>query len=122
MKKDQKQETIGHTRGEWKVRFLNSDPDSDFFVEAANPGKPYGIEIMMDDYGDHNGYPREQRLADAKLIAAAPKMLEALKEIFESRNEIISDMDFCQEGRGELVKWKFNLIEEAIKKATGSNA
>lgn len=74
-----------HTPGEWKVRFMRpDDPDSMFFVEAPNNNKPeigYGIEIMMDDYGDHNGYTREQRLADAYLIAAAPVLLKTLKEV-----------------------------------------
>ena len=70
-----------HTKGEWKVRFLGEAEDADFFVEAPNPSQPYGIEILGDDYGDHCGYPREQRLADAILIAQAPSMLQTLKEV-----------------------------------------
>lgn len=63
------------TPGPAKVRFFRpDDPESDFFVEAPNTLMPelgYGIEVLMDDYGDHNGYPREQRLADANLLADA---------------------------------------------------
>ena len=63
---------LGITKGEWKIRLF---PDGDdFFVEAPNLNKPelgYGIEIMQEDFGTHNGYPREQRLADAVLIADA---------------------------------------------------
>lgn len=73
---------MNHTPGPWKVRYLKSDDqESGFFVEAKNNNMPelgYGIEIMGDDYGDHNGYPSKQRLADAKLIAAAPDMFEVL--------------------------------------------
>lgn len=64
------------TKGEWKVRFWNDDQDSDFFVEAPSRGFPHNIEIMGDDYGEHNGYPREQRLADATLIALAGNLAQ----------------------------------------------
>ena len=96
-----------HTPGEWKVRFFRpSDPESDFFVEANNNNMPqlgYGIEILQDDYGDHNGYPREQRLADAKLIAAAPDLLKALKYAVRFLKKEECDVEY---------------IESAIKKAT----
>lgn len=53
----------------------------DFFVEAIEPKSHIGkIEILMEDFGEHSGYPREQKLADAKLDAAAPEMLELLQE------------------------------------------
>lgn len=78
-----------HTPGPWKVRFINpiNPSEGDFFVEAKNNNMPnlgYGIEILGDDYGKHNGYPREQRLADAKLIAAAPKLLSLLKKLMNA--------------------------------------
>lgn len=72
------------TPGKWHVRFLGgeNDGENDFFVESRKQeGQAYGIEIMMDDYGNHNNYPREQRLADAKLIAASKGMYEALVNI-----------------------------------------
>jgi len=80
-----------HTPGDWKVRFFREDdPEAGFFVEAANNNKPelgYGIEIMMEDFGDHNGYTLEQRLADAKLIAASPKMLKAIELLLDGKIE-----------------------------------
>jgi hypothetical protein len=46
---------------------------------------------MADDYGDHVGYPREQRLADAKLIAAAPELLSALIELKDLMQGVIDE-------------------------------
>jgi hypothetical protein len=104
-----------HTKGEWKLRFFadKDDGECDFFVEAPNLNKPnlgYGIEIMQDDYGEHNGYPREQRLADAKLIAASPEMLEALCEAKRMYEEL-------QPAGG----WQgvYEQITSVIKKAIG---
>lgn len=68
-----------HTPGPWNIRFFrDAEPSMGFFVQAANNNMPnigYGIEIMQEDFGDHNGYPLEQRLADAILIAGAPDLL-----------------------------------------------
>lgn len=95
-----------HTPAPWKVRFLGGKDDGEntFFVEAKNNNMPqsgYGIEIMMEDFGDHNGYTREQRLADANLIAAAPDLLEALIEIIK-----ISDRkhDAWDKGKAAVLK------------------
>jgi hypothetical protein len=100
-----------HTPGPWKIRFMGSGAIEDgFFVEAKNNNKPelgYGIEIMMEDAGDHNGYPLEQRLADAKLIAAAPELLEALIAAKK-----------LAEFQGLETTETYNIINSAITKAT----
>jgi hypothetical protein len=107
---------IKHTPGPWKVRFMREeDIDRGFFVEAANNNKPelgYGIEIMGDDYGDHNGYPASQRLSDAKIIAAAPDMLDAL---ITAKDAIDDLMDIADGYDKDLEK-----VIAAIKKATGA--
>lgn len=71
----------------WRIRYAEpNDPESFFFVEAdlEKDGHYPRIEVMQEDFGDHNGYDRETRLADANLIVAAPKLLEALKVCFKS--------------------------------------
>jgi hypothetical protein len=82
------------TKGEWRVR-VSSDGD-DFFIEAPNLNMPqlgYGIEIMGDDFGDHNGYPFEQRMADAKLIADAGNTAQLCgllpSELLKQRDELL---------------------------------
>jgi hypothetical protein len=73
----------------WRIRKANDEEEkSDFFVEADLPdAKKYKhfprVEVMQEDYGDHNGYTYEMRLADAKLIVLAPKMKEAIDEVLE---------------------------------------
>lgn len=79
---------MARTKGEWRIRFMNAqnedDGECDFFIEATEPKNQIGkIEIMMEDFGEHSGYPRDQKLADAKSISMAPKMLETLKEILD---------------------------------------
>ena len=84
---------LGITKGEWKIRLFPEGDD--FFVEAPNLNKPelgYGIEIMQDDFGTHNGYPREQRLADAVLIADAGNTAQKCgllpSELLRQRDEL----------------------------------
>ncbi len=88
------------TKGEWKIRLFPEGDD--FFVEAPNLNKPelgYGIEIMQDDFGTHNGYPREQRLADAVLIADAGNTAQKCgllpSELLRQRDELKEALKVC---------------------------
>lgn len=61
----------------WRIRYYDSnDADSFFFVEADLPNAEENnhhprLEVMQEDFGDHNGYTREMRLSDGKLIVEA---------------------------------------------------
>ena len=108
-----------HTPAKWKIRFHGGkdDGENDFFVEAKNNNMPqlsYSIEILGDDYGDHNGYPRCQRLADAKLIAAAPDLLEALQTLQTAIGYAAENNTLHVLGKQDI-----DLIDAAIFKATG---
>ena len=93
---------LGITKGEWKIRLF---PDGDdFFVEAPNINMlelGYGIEIMQDDFGEHNGYPREQRFADAILIADAGNTAQKCgllpSELLQQRDELREALNNCRE-------------------------
>lgn len=108
------------TPGPWGVRFLNeSQPEEGFFVEAPNNNMPelgYGIEILMEDFGEHNGYPLEQRLADARLIAAAPEMLEVLQHSRFALNVLMSQAP--DNSDKDWIKDYIDVIEDTIKKVT----
>ena len=90
----------------WKVREGNGL----LFVESSKEtlGTPYGQEILADDY--HN---EDWKKHDAKLVAAAPKLLSALQDAviglewkFENQYSQFDKAD------GEkLQEWKELIIE-----------
>lgn len=101
----------------WRIRTFSDDKNSMFFIEADLPdaeknGHYPKIELMMEDYGDHNGYTREIRMADAKLIVAAPIMLEALQHIVEYWNRDRND-----KAMHDALWHIIEVADEAIKKA-----
>lgn len=65
------------TPGGWRHRRLNEDDPG--FVEARVPGKPYGQEILGDDYFSHL-----DRASDAAYIARlSPDTIKAVLEALE---------------------------------------
>ena len=69
-----------HTPGPWRIK---SDPmhfDTLTTVEGGAIGvrKPFGVQMIVQVGGDSDFQEAE---ANARLIAAAPELLEALKEI-----------------------------------------
>lgn len=72
----------------WRIRKVDNEEDSFFFIEgdlkdAEKNGHYPRVEVMQEDFGDHNGYTHQIRLADAELIVSAPKMKEAITEVLE---------------------------------------
>lgn len=66
----------------WHIRYYSKNPEDGFFIEADSVnGGIYNTEVMGEDFGEHNGYTVEKRLADAILISKAPEMFEMLKKI-----------------------------------------
>ena len=92
----------------WIIRHIEPEiPESDFFIEAdkLNESDPYNIEVMGEDAGDL--YPKEVKLADAKLIVVSHEMLEALQWF----------VDRCDKGEIRSKK-TYARFKELIKKAT----
>jgi hypothetical protein len=79
------------TPGPWRIQFMDPEnpEESDFWVKSDhNPVVHYGTDIMAEDFGEHNGYPREQRLADAHLIAASQDLLQMLTDLTEHEKRV----------------------------------
>lgn len=101
-------------------------PESGFVKSDHNDVVDYGTDILCDDHGDHNGYPDEQYIADLKLVAAAPELLEAHDSIFNK----LQDPNFLNflrlaENKEAKLKLCINIMTEiinisgnVIKKAT----
>ena len=103
---------MAHTKGEWKY-------------DNGTPSKWDGIKCYQGDIASENGEylgiiigkTLKQQQSNAKLMAAAPDMLEALKKsLFHvelARDRVLRHTSLWHEIDAELV-----LIKEAIKKAT----
>ncbi|PVH26975.1 hypothetical protein [Sphingobacterium corticibacter] len=66
----------------WRIR----RSDGFFFIEADLPnaeqnGNYPRIEVMQEDYGDHNGYTEEIRSYDAQLISKSQQMLDFINRL-----------------------------------------
>ncbi len=85
-----------HTPGPWSVRYLKDRGGEvrDCFVTAPDVnGFTYDAEILGDDeYRD--GIDR--KIADCKLIAAAPAMLEIIKRLHDINGYISLPVDRTQ--------------------------
>lgn len=74
----------------WEIR----EEGEFFFIQGYLPGAkgkdifemPAGhyprIEVMQEDFGDHNGYTEELRRYDALLISKAPELLKMLERVY----------------------------------------
>jgi len=94
----------------WRIRKVSNEDNSFFFIEADLPnaeenGHYPRVEVMQEDFGDHNGYTREIRMADAELIVSAPKMKNAIIEILEVLNS---------KGTVPNIEWIKNRLTETI--------
>lgn len=86
------------TKGKFELRFMTydeqDDGECDVFIEAEEGKSQIGkIEIMMEDFGEHSGYPREQKLADAHFIVEAKKVFDETnqtpRELMEANKELL---------------------------------
>lgn len=93
-----------HTPGPWRARrnnaFWEINP-----INAGDDGIPFSVgDVCSSAPNNPDGGLQE---ANARLIAAAPEMLEALKEILDCANGLIDEREIL------------NIATTAIAKATG---
>lgn len=94
-----------HTEGPWHIGVRQ--PASDKFIYG-----PKGEEVA--DCDRLTNFP-DENLGNARLIAAAPELLEACKYALECLEELQSEIDPESSGYG---RWK--QLKEAIAKAEGT--
>lgn len=76
---------MNHIPGPWFYA-LENGKDS-VFANDMTGGDPWTICHCVDPLMDGPKWRKRERLANAQLIAAAPDLLEALKELVESNDE-----------------------------------
>lgn len=112
-----------HTPGPWEVRhsgyantpfvIFSGDKKPNFRSKFPLSGVHAIAEIFHDEGPDH-----EQQEADARLIAAAPEMLELLKELVSQlENTCTSDIE-----SGDACVVSVGPAKRIIAKATGRTA
>ncbi|MFA6063839.1 MAG: hypothetical protein WC736_14725 [Gallionella sp.] len=90
-------EAVGHTPGPWAAADTLSRTG---LINVYGPGRPLPIAIVTGDY-------KTEREANARLIAAAPELLEALQamlEIYGPRNGAIERDGPCNYARAAIAK------------------
>lgn len=101
-----------HTKGEWTVfkgRFIYPG------IEALHKSGNYSVVVCGDDLEGVQGRTEEEIMANAKLIAAAPELLESLNLLMETMKPHIFKMGI-KKGFSEHAAYA--QAQTAIKKAT----
>lgn len=72
-----------HTEGPWRVEFNSADTMQCRCVEILGGGDLIGSVAYLQSYAGHDYDDRDEVLANARLIAAAPDLLEAARAAYE---------------------------------------
>jgi hypothetical protein len=110
-----------HTKGKWKYTKAAYSPYLQFNIETVDQSHS---NTFIGECGGGN-QPGLEIEANAKLIAAAPELLEALKLVYNLIDKRVLIRDISKDGDYsyfikqslEITK-TVNLINDAIKKAT----
>ena len=85
----------------WRIRKIGDDKSDIFFIEAdlvdaEKNGHYPRVEVMQEDYGDHNGYTYDARMADAKLIISAPIMKDTIISVLSMLEDDSPDINIIK--------------------------
>lgn len=99
-----------HTPAPWAIRY----PEGFKYVIIAN-GRP-AICSINGLYGDleRSEEFESENLANAKLIAAAPDLLQALKEVTDTLESVLIS-PYCQVPDDGTIEWSRNIIKKATE-------
>jgi hypothetical protein len=88
--------TVQHTPGPWEVE--SPMPDELWIVEAGKQAHEWRVIAGSPFPGDRDDIPRAQVKANARLMAASPVMLEALKLALPWLSAPLDDRDQSASG------------------------
>lgn len=76
---------MSHTPGPWTMRTVSTSAGvcHRVYPEAWGDPPSHGAICLYDDQTSLNPHPDGEQIANARLIAAAPEMLEALEELVD---------------------------------------
>ena len=114
-----------HTPGPWTPSW--NDDRSWIGVDCGNSDDPHLAEVCTISYESAQIAQKDddawnQCLADARLIAAAPDLLEALKKIRDERDYLAEHGIYSPNGPAApdcFDDWAADIADTAIAKATG---
>jgi hypothetical protein len=109
--------THTHTHGPWELEHCRNKDGSKFIT--INGQGPHGAWLADIQAGDVNGKPAdvtEKHLANARLIAAAPDLLAALRGLM---TQAVKDAESYAEDDSEAIWAWIKDAADAIAKATG---
>jgi hypothetical protein len=107
-----------HTKGPWTVRVDSTDGWS--LVVAGGPAGRIVANVNPESCPDASSVPAfvvMPAAANARLIAAAPELLEALQELHERLVACSTESIYAGEAYDSFYR---DLVVEAIAKATGA--
>ena len=112
--------THTHTQGPWQIQFWNdSSRPSRRDTPVITSGKDAIGELF--NLWDEDGEDREaERLANARLIVAAPEMLAALESIAVGLSP--ASVELQREALADLCRVCREIAENALAKANGGDA
>jgi hypothetical protein len=114
---------VAHTKGSWKFCKTNGE-----FIVQGGAVHIDSLHCIFPDVAEVKNRPFEsETLSNARLIAAAPELLEALEASRKAINTLDEDalgMGTREDGHGGINYWPFKVellhqIDTAIAKARG---
>jgi hypothetical protein len=105
---------LKHTHGKWKIR-TTIDDSGDY------PFPTYDI-LAIHDYGPEGVSTAYQNPYNARLIAAAPEMLDGIRKVFIEFEKIINSSEASLKDRIYLdgvIAVLYTYLKPSVEKATG---
>jgi hypothetical protein len=123
-------QTAKHTPTPWSINDCRANKDGDFLVQARHEGWLYIATVRNHSDIAQTPDSKEEAGANARLIASAPDLLEALKAVVAALTQPVQGTDLTDADRSRLAgavqimrgdcAFAVNTARSAIARATQS--